>query len=219
MRLVPHWPTALEQLICCLRFTRRDPARQIWGSRPPTEDTSELSRGTAALAAERVRADRTVAVDDVRYANGEHPRLIRALDDEWIRTSIAAYGGWNTAGNSTGSALAAGFAVVGCDSDEARARQRAFLVRKVPGPKDCRGRPLPTQRATRDPTGGERLRVERPDPGGDPCRRTENRRRSELLDALVPVPGAVDRRQRRLPWHYAFTVDLNLAKEDTVINP
>ncbi len=49
-----------------------------------------------------------VAVADVKYGNGADNGLVKELFDRKMAYSLAAYGGWNTAGNSLGFALAQG---------------------------------------------------------------------------------------------------------------
>ena len=49
-----------------------------------------------------------VAVADIKYGNGADNSLVKSLFDEGIAYDLAAYGGWNTAGNSLGFALAQG---------------------------------------------------------------------------------------------------------------
>lgn len=49
-----------------------------------------------------------VAVADVKYGNGSDNGLVKKLFDRKIAYKLAAYDGWNTAGNSLGFALAQG---------------------------------------------------------------------------------------------------------------
>ncbi len=53
---------------------------------------------------------RQVIVCDVAYPNGSDPVLIEALQGHLPLDKLAAYGGWNTAGNTIGVALAQGIA-------------------------------------------------------------------------------------------------------------
>jgi hypothetical protein len=61
---------------------------------------------------------RRVAVADVAFANGAEPALVELLFDHTPIAQLAAYGGWNTAGNTLGTVL--GAACVPCDDDHAR---------------------------------------------------------------------------------------------------
>ena len=49
-----------------------------------------------------------VAVADVKYGNGSDNALVKTLFEQGVALKLAAYGGWNTAGNSLGFALAQG---------------------------------------------------------------------------------------------------------------
>lgn len=48
------------------------------------------------------------AIADIKYGNGADNSLIKALFDNDVAYDLEAYGGWNTAGNSLGFALAQG---------------------------------------------------------------------------------------------------------------
>ena len=47
-----------------------------------------------------------VALADVRFSNGGDPQLVDRLADEGLLLHLASYGGWNTAGNTIGGAVA-----------------------------------------------------------------------------------------------------------------
>jgi len=75
----------------------------------------ELERGPVALA-------------DLRYANGGDPTLMQAVLDAGLAARLTAYAGWNTAGNTLGTALSAlTVAGVGPAADEER---RRFLLER-----------------------------------------------------------------------------------------
>lgn len=75
---------------------------------------SDREYRAAALEAFAARIKRwlankqSVIVCDVAYPNGSDPVLIAALTRHIRLTDLAAYGGWNTAGNTIGVALAQG---------------------------------------------------------------------------------------------------------------
>ncbi|WP_283138438.1 DUF4127 family protein [Rhizohabitans arisaemae] len=77
---------------------------------------STARRGAAEHLAERVsglvRAGRRVVVADVADANGSDPELVAALRSRIRLDALAGYAGWNTAGNSIGSAVAQGCAAL-----------------------------------------------------------------------------------------------------------
>lgn len=62
----------------------------------------------AQRVAERLRQGVPVAVADIAYCNGADPALVDALLQAEVMLSLAGYAGWNTAGNSIGTALAQG---------------------------------------------------------------------------------------------------------------
>jgi len=72
------------------------------------------AEATARLVADLLEAGRRVAVADCAHPNGADPALVRALQvvvgGEWER--LSGYAGWNTAGNTIGTAVAHGLAVV-----------------------------------------------------------------------------------------------------------
>ena len=71
----------------------------------------ELDRPTSSFVkkVERlVKNGKQVVVVDVKYGNGSDNALVKALFEKGIAYDLAAYGGWNTAGNSLGFALAQG---------------------------------------------------------------------------------------------------------------
>lgn len=69
-----------------------------------------------------------VIVCDVAYPNGSDPVLIEALQEHIHLSTLAAYGGWNTAGNTIGTALAQGIASNIMEDEEAELR---FLIHRV----------------------------------------------------------------------------------------
>jgi hypothetical protein len=90
-----------------------DPGRRdLCGSIPAfhADDRAEAEK-TAALAGELIEAGRDVALADLRYSNGGDSLLIEALQARGLVGKLAAYGGWNTAGNALGSVIAAGTAI------------------------------------------------------------------------------------------------------------
>ncbi|MDR7438650.1 MAG: DUF4127 family protein [Armatimonadota bacterium] len=76
---------------------------------------------------EALRAGDRVVVLDVSYANGADDRFVRMLLDRVDPTRLAAYAGWNTAGNTVGSGL--GLGVGGLFETQPVPRLEALLVR------------------------------------------------------------------------------------------
>ena len=79
----------------------------------PVDDPAAVA-GTVALVKRSIDSGTDVALADVRYSNGSDPSLVQALQEEGLLHSLTAYAGWNTAGNSIGTTIAASVcAVVG----------------------------------------------------------------------------------------------------------
>lgn len=88
-------------------------------------------RRMAAGVRERVEAGGAVVVADVAYPNGADPALIDALLEAGVDlTALAAYGAWNTAGNTIGTALAQACAARLASTEAARAAQERFLLHR-----------------------------------------------------------------------------------------
>jgi hypothetical protein len=68
--------------------------------------------------AQWVNEGRRVAIADVAFPNGAEPAFVEMLFAHTDIAKLAAFGGWNTAGNTLGSVLAC--ACVPCDDDRAR---------------------------------------------------------------------------------------------------
>ncbi|GIT81185.1 hypothetical protein LLS1_28540 [Leifsonia sp. LS1] len=82
-----------------------DPARgDFFGSRPASDAVATEATVEAVRAALDTGA--IVALADVRFSNGGDPELVDRLADEGLLLRLASYGGWNTAGNSIGGAVA-----------------------------------------------------------------------------------------------------------------
>ena len=70
-----------------------------------------------------------VAVADLGYANGGDRAFVQALGEAFPLCQLAAYAGWNTAGNTVGTALAHGvlrWLSLGLELDPAQARRAAL---------------------------------------------------------------------------------------------
>lgn len=102
-----------------------------WTGAPITEDTSQESSMVVSAGRLHLEAGRCTALADLRYANGSDPQLVRALDDAGVLGGLVAYGGWNTAGNTIGTTLAAGVSALHEHSAEAAAGRREFRDHKI----------------------------------------------------------------------------------------
>lgn len=72
-----------------------------------TVETTEVKEFVSAIK-NLVNHEKAVAVADIKYGNGADNALVPALFNNNLQYELAAYGGWNTAGNSLGFALAQG---------------------------------------------------------------------------------------------------------------
>lgn len=82
-----------------------DPARgDYFGARPDSDPVA--TDGTIAAVRAALDTGAIVALADVRFSNGGDPELVDRLADEGLLLRLASYGGWNTAGNSIGGAVA-----------------------------------------------------------------------------------------------------------------
>ena len=77
----------------------------------PLDDPAAVA-GTLALVKRSIDSGTAVALADVRYSNGSDPSLVQALQDEGLLHSLTSYAGWNTAGNSIGTTIAAAVCAV-----------------------------------------------------------------------------------------------------------
>lgn len=71
------------------------------------EQTPEIEKFTGKVSA-LIDAGKDVAVADIKYGNGADNALVTSLFNKGLAYKVNAYGGWNTAGNSLGFALAQG---------------------------------------------------------------------------------------------------------------
>jgi hypothetical protein len=93
-----------------------------WRETDPHQRRAALQPAVRLLG-DWMRAGRKVAVADVAFPNGAEPALVELLLENVAVHKLAAFGGWNTAGNTLGTVL--GAACVPCRDDAARLRQLA----------------------------------------------------------------------------------------------
>ena len=176
-------------------------------ARDAAERTDDL-RALAAEATRRAAAGQRVVIADVAYPNGADPALmsaLRAAGFDW--TAAAAFGAWNTAGNTIGTALAQ---AVLCDQ-RTPAQQRFLLHRYVED--------WGYQRIVRAAIRARYAPSGEPSPAEQPAACAEiERRLNEFIDSLPGfagrwriTPGSV-----RLPWSRTFEVDFDLTDEGSL---
>lgn len=145
-------------------------------------------------------AEHSVIVCDIAYPNGADPVLMEALQRHIRLTDLAAYGAWNTAGNTIGVALAQGIVSLRASDDEAAQR---FLAHRFIEDYCYMHRVRPCLDATR-PLYSEQ---------------NEGAMRRKLDGALnAEIAHLPDLRQwrvtnARLPWLRRFEVDFDLERK------
>jgi hypothetical protein len=77
-----------------------------WALQQPLPQRESVDPAWLASLAAHQRAGRAVAVADLAFANGGDPWFVHVLAGALELRGLAAYAGWNTAGNTLGSALA-----------------------------------------------------------------------------------------------------------------
>jgi hypothetical protein len=88
-------------------------------------------RALVDKARDQMAAGAPVAIADVAYPNGADPALVELMLERLELSALAAYGAWNTAGNTVGTAVAQAFAARLCTTDAGREAQRRFLLHRL----------------------------------------------------------------------------------------
>lgn len=203
-----------------------DHAADIWlGVNAPLERRSEWEPALAeaersarlpelaALVGEarrRAAAGQAVALADVAYPNGADPALLGLMRGELDLPGLAAYGAWNTAGNTVGTALAQACALRLAEGAAGRAAHERFLLHRLVEDWGYQHRVRAALRAWLR----ERHGVAEPDTpelSAAACARIE----AGLNDAIAQLPGFAGRYlvapgSVRLPWARTFEVDFDL---------
>lgn len=181
-------------------------------------DRSEAYVKQVSRMAKWQKAGKPVAIADVAYPNGSDPLFTEImLDPEHGLTpgALAAYGAWNTAGNTLGVVCAQASCALAVDSDPERvAAQRLFLAHRF---LEDDGYQSSVRRAVREEG---RKKWGHQDPEGPEesswiCERIAVKLGTRLTslqshgigEGLTIKPGTV-----RLPWDRTFEVDFELTQ-------
>ncbi|HML21456.1 MAG TPA: DUF4127 family protein [Aggregatilinea sp.] len=153
-----------------------------------------------------VEAGQRVAVADVAHANGADAALIERLRARVPLDRLAAYGAWNTAGNTIGTVVAQACAALYEVSPDQQAAQRRFLAHRFI-------EDWAYQRVVRDEI-RDWLDAEskRREPSPDLLDATRARIEAQLAAKLADLPDfeGLALRNVRLPWDRTFEVDFDL---------
>lgn len=183
-----------------------DPDRGDWRGDLPEDRWVGPVKATVEAVRAALDSGAEVGVADVRYANGADPALVEQLRDEGLLGGLAAYGGWNTAGNTIGSVVGALRAsVIGkrAGTFDATA-QRRLLVHRVLEDWGYQAVVRTGLTGDVDPRTGRD-----PAAGAAEAGYLEQTRRG--LEALLATFAHGTRLEDvRLPWHRSFEVDFDL---------
>ena len=150
-----------------------------------------------------------VILADVAYPNGSDPDLIALLLPQINLSRLAAYGAWNTAGNTLGTALAQGAASLHIRTERQRQAQQRFLLHRFVEDWGYQQVVRPQVREWLLASGGQ------PEPKPETEVMTQGMIVREL-SALMPQLGVLAQGWRlgeiRLPWHRTFEIDFDLVK-------
>lgn len=153
-----------------------------------------------------------VAIADVAYPNGADPALVELILAELDLAGLAAYGAWNTAGNSVGTTVAQGCAALLCATPEGQAAHELLLAHRLVEDWGYQHLVRAEVRQWLRATTGHH------DPQS-PAALEAARARSEagLARALARLPGLGERYtiapgSVRLPWGRTFEVDFDLIR-------
>lgn len=171
-------------------------------------DPARLARFLDAVT-RACAAGRVVVVADIAHANGSCPTLVEALAREGLMDRLGGYAGWNTAGNSIGSALAQGVsawsgtrAETDAGGGHIRPEVRAMVAHHVLDSWGYQYRVRP-QLASLGRT--QELDV-------TTTLHTLMRRAAAELAGMMPTPWDLAPSNERLPWGRLFEVDFDLTR-------
>jgi hypothetical protein len=176
----------------------------FYGTPPERTDPALLARTVREIAT-ALDAGERVALADCRYPNGSDPALVEALRDAGLLLLLDAYGGWNTAGNTLGSTVAAAaVATIGRRTRtlDPAARERFLLHRLVED--------YGYQARVRNDLLSELGEPAFEPPRGDDTAELTRHRLDDVLRDLTGSAGAWLVGAATFPWDRAFEVDLRI---------
>ena len=198
------------------------PRRTDYRPEYAADDRRERAAGYAAFLADlggRQARGVPVALADVAYPNGADPVLagmLLAPDSPLAPGALAAYGAWNTAGNTLGVTVAQAACAGRAGADAGRAgAQRLFLAHRF---LEDWGYQALVRREARDEAarrwGRREPDPDRPDEQAALCADIEERLRGRLAELQARGVGVGLRLAAgsvRLPWRRTFEVDFDLS--------
>jgi hypothetical protein len=179
-----------------------------WALGPPSVLDPRAAEVTTRLVQHHLLAGRLVVVADVAFPNGADPALVAALDEAGVLSEVTGYAGWNTAGNTLGTAAATLVAAhVGRRTDAdagAVDRLRALRVAEDWGWM-TQVRPWLRRALRTDPTRHDHI-----DPAEPLIAEAADRLRGLLPTTAATRGYTLATEGLRLPWQRTFEADIRL---------
>jgi hypothetical protein len=159
-----------------------------------------------------VKEGRRVILADVAYPNGADPALVDLLRTHVPIDQLAAYGAWNTAGNTIGTALSQGVATRWIQSQKQQAEQSRFLTHRFVEDWGYQFAVRPRlQDWLTEQWGSQTIAVEHLEQVQGFVSEGLHEQLATLrpfAEQWRPVPGSI-----QLPWQRTFEVDFELEKK------
>jgi hypothetical protein len=193
------------------------PRRGEWDAAHAAEERSERLPFLEVMVA-RIRqhqhTGRPVVVADVAYPNGADPVLIELLRAQARLPELASYGGWNTAGNTIGTALAHACAFLQIRDQARHGAHERFLLHRFLEDWGYQRLVRPHVRGwLREQTGDTTVTAEN-------LQATTKLIEARLQALVAELPGFAGRYRIvpgsvRLPWQRTFEVDFDVDERPT----
>jgi hypothetical protein len=187
-----------------------EPMLEAWDqdSADPTYDSLRHLGVFSDEIARRVSDGALVALADVAYSNGADKELVGLLDRSGALDGLASYAGWNTAGNTIGTALAQAASELVAPNEKRREKLLTYRLLEDCCYQSCVRQELSL--AAPAPV-SERERAEHFRSGGQIAQRTAERMREVFR---VEVSRSLHGAERGLvgvsfPWNRYFEIDID----------